>query len=408
MTSSMGFLRSNARWLSAGVLMTFLSCFGQTFFIAVFAGEIRAEFGLSHGAWGGIYAVGTLASAIVMVWAGVATDFFRARWLGAAVLVGLALSCLAMAFNPSTGFLILVVFLLRFFGQGMSTHIPMVAMTRWFVATRGRALAISGLGFAIGQALLPLFFVSLMALGIGWRALWILGAGIVALGIPILLVLLSEERSPKHHAQASNSFGMESRHWTRTQALRHPLFWFLVPSTLGPSAFVTAFFFHQVHFAEIKGWSQLEFVSWFPIYTALSVGAMLAAGWTLDKWGSARMMPFMQVPLALGFLVFAISDSPQMAFFGFLFMAMTTGANATLPPAFWAEFYGTGHIGSLKAMATAIMVLGSAIGPGLTGWLIDRGVGLEHQFAAITGYFVLASLLVWVGVRRSVPSLTPI
>ena len=53
------FLRDNSRWLAAGMLLTFLSSFGQTFFISIFAGDIRDTFGLSHGAWGGIYALGT-------------------------------------------------------------------------------------------------------------------------------------------------------------------------------------------------------------------------------------------------------------------------------------------------------------------------------------------------------------
>jgi len=64
------FLQQNARWLIAGSLLTFMSSFGQTFFISVFSGAIRHEFTLSHGAWGGIYSLGTVAAAIVMVWAG--------------------------------------------------------------------------------------------------------------------------------------------------------------------------------------------------------------------------------------------------------------------------------------------------------------------------------------------------
>jgi hypothetical protein len=39
-----GFLCANAPWLAAGFLLTFASSFGQTFFIAVFVGEIRADF----------------------------------------------------------------------------------------------------------------------------------------------------------------------------------------------------------------------------------------------------------------------------------------------------------------------------------------------------------------------------
>ena len=83
----LAFLRGNAPWLGAGVLLTFLSSFGQTYFISVFAGEIRAAFGLSHGAWGGIYTLGTTASALLMVWAGGLTDRFRVRVLAPFVLL---------------------------------------------------------------------------------------------------------------------------------------------------------------------------------------------------------------------------------------------------------------------------------------------------------------------------------
>ena len=64
---SIKFLHDNARWLFAGILLTFLSSFGQTFFIAQFASHIQSEFALSHGSWGGIYAAGKTASAIVIV-----------------------------------------------------------------------------------------------------------------------------------------------------------------------------------------------------------------------------------------------------------------------------------------------------------------------------------------------------
>ena len=46
------FFRQNSAWLGAGVLLAFMSSFGQTFFISIFSGHIRAEFGLSHAAWG--------------------------------------------------------------------------------------------------------------------------------------------------------------------------------------------------------------------------------------------------------------------------------------------------------------------------------------------------------------------
>jgi MFS family permease len=401
------FIRDNARWLAAGVLLTLLSSFGQTFFISIFAGEIRATFGLSHGQWGGIYTLGTTASAIVMVWAGGLTDRFRVRALGAVILALLALACLFMARVHVAWLLPLVIFALRFTGQGMTSHIAVVAMSRWFIATRGRALSVATLGFSLGEAILPLTFVALMV-WIDWRLLWVAAAIIAVAGIPVLALLLRQERTPQSMAHMSQSTGMEGRQWTRNQTFRHWLFWFMVPALLGPSAFGTAFFFHQVHFAQVKQIEHVALVAFFPIYTVAGIGSMLLSGWALDKFGTARLMPFVQLPMVVAFLIFAAATGPLGLFLGFVFMALTTGANSTLPNAFWAEFYGTAHLGSVKAMAAAVMVFGSAIGPGLTGLAIDLGIGIETQYVVIAGYFVFASVMMAIGITRARPLLSPV
>nr|WP_255732793.1 MFS transporter [Ruegeria sp. Ofav3-42] len=394
------YLRDNATWLSAGVLLTFLSSFGQTFFISVFAGNIRAEFGLGHGAWGGLYSLGTTVSAVVMIWAGGLTDIFRVRVLGPVVLAGLALAALAMAVNSWLILLPLVVFLLRLFGQGMSIHLAQVAMARWFTVTRGKALSIASVGYAIGEALLPLAFVAAMAL-LDWRWLWVVSAVIVLMGIPVLTRLLRQERTPQSLASEYSATGMMGRHWTRKETLCHPLFWFMAPALLGPSAFITAFFFQQVHLAEVKGWQHIDLVALFPVYTGVSLISMFAAGWALDKWGTARLMPYYQIPIAIGFVIAGMTSSIAGAMIAMAFLGLTVGANNTLPSAFWAEFYGTRHIGSIKAMATAVMVLGSAIGPGLTGVLLDAGISLDAQFLWIGGFFILVCLSAKIGILRA-------
>jgi MFS family permease len=401
----LNFLRENAPWLSAGVLLTFLSSFGQTFFISIFAGKIMGDFGLSHGQWGGIYTLGTTASAVLMVWAGGLTDRFRVRALASIILILLAFACVSMALNPVWWLLPVVIFALRFTGQGMTSHIAVVAMSRWFTATRGKALSVATLGFAGGEALLPLIFVALM-LTWDWRALWGLAAVIAVLGIPLILLLLRQERTPQSWAKSDRSLGMLSRHWTRRQTLHHFLFWFMVPALLGPAAFNTAFFFHQVHFAQVKGIPHVELVAMFPLYTGISIAAMILSGWALDRWGTARLIPYMQLPMVVAFILFASAGEPVTILFGFVFLGITTGANTTLPNAFWAEFYGTGNIGSIKAMAAAIMVFGSAIGPGLTGVGIDLGLGIEAQYLLVAAYFVFTSLMMGIGITRARPDLT--
>jgi hypothetical protein len=64
-------------------------------------------------------------------------------------------------------------------------------------------------------------------------------------------------------------------------------------------------------------------------------------------------------------------------------LAVTQG----IQNAFWGAFlpwvYGTDHLGSVRALTVAIMVVSTAIGPGLTGLAIDLGVSFPEQGIAL-------------------------
>ncbi|TDL78333.1 MFS transporter [Palleronia sediminis] len=402
--SFFAFLRANAPFLLVGVLLTFCSSFGQTFFISVFAGEIRAEFGLSHGDWGAVYSIGTLASAAVMVWAGGLTDRFRVRSVGPAVLGCLVLACVGMALTPNVALLTVAVFGLRFFGQGMSILISTVAMARWFVRSRGKALSVSMVGIEMGQAFLPMIFVAAMG-ALSWRSLWLVCALIVAAILPLLWPLLRLERTPQSIAAGPQGMGMGGREWRRPDMLRHYLYWLLIPALLGPAAFGTALFFHQVHLAETKGWEHLNLVTLFPVFTAAAIVSVFTSGFVIDRIGTARMMPLYQLPMAAGFVVFGLTDTLGGAAVALGLMGLSQGMNSTVPNAFWAEFYGTRHMGAIRALAQAVMVMGTAIGPALTGVLIDMGVPFEDQLTGIAVYFVLAAICTGIGIARAKPTL---
>ncbi len=386
------FLRDNAPFLGAGALLTFSSSFGQTYFISIFAGEIQGAFGLSHGAWGSIYAAGTLGAAAVMIWAGTLTDRFRIRALSVYVLIALAIACLLMAANPFVWALPFIVFALRLFGQSMSSHMATVSMARWFVATRGRALSIAGLGFSIGEALLPLVFVALLTVT-DWRTLWVVAAGILMVIVPLVRWLLTKERTPQSMAEDQGTFGLDGRHWRRSEVIRHVTFWAVVPAILGFSAFVTALFFFQVHLTEVKGWRHLDYVALFPIYTMSAVTAMLLSGWAIDKVGTPRLLMVYLLPLAAGFYLMSGAETLAGATVALMLVAFSGGAMATVLNAFWAEFYGTQNLGGIRSIAMAVMVLGSAIGPGLSGMLIDRGIVLPEQLPYVALFFVIESAI---------------
>ena len=152
--SYFAFVRDNVRWLAGGFLLTFFSSFGQTFFISLSAGSIRSEFGLSHGEFGSVYMIATLASALTLSQLGKIVDSLSVSRVALIIIPLLALFAASMAFANSLVLLVLAIFGLRLFGQGMMTHNAITAMGRWYVAQRGRAVSVASLGHQVGEAAL--------------------------------------------------------------------------------------------------------------------------------------------------------------------------------------------------------------------------------------------------------------
>lgn len=394
------FTRDNARWLGAGVLLTCSSSFGQTYFIALSAGHLQHEFGLSHGGWGSVYTIGTLMSAAALMQVGRLADRFRVKELALVTLAVFVVMCLAMAAVNHWMMLVLVVFGLRFCGQGMMSHLALTAMGRWFRGNRGRAVAIASLGFSIGEGLLPLCFV-LITGAIGWRFGWVIAAGVLALVvIPLMLVLLRTERSPQSMSDAQHTAGIAGRHWTRGQAMKHWLLWALMPGLLAPSFITTSLFFHQVHLVDIKGWQLAAYVATYPIYSAFSVISNFAAGATADRFGAARLLPFYLLPTGAAMLIFGFTSNFWFGPVALVLVGLTQGASQAMIGSIWPEYFGTRNLGSIRAFAVAAMVFSTAIGPGLTGLLIDQGIGFETQCVWMGIYVAIVSLF-FVSVART-------
>ncbi len=343
----------------------------------------------------------TLASAALLVQAGRLADTLPLRWLAAGLFVLFAVVCVGMAQVSSVAMLVIVVFGLRFCGQGMLSHVSMTAMGRWFVGNRGRAVAFAGLGYPLGEALLPAVVVRLSD-AIGWRESWLVVAGLLLLVfLPLAVLLLRRERRPQSLATGGGeATGLDGRHWTRGEMLRHGLFWTLLPGLLAPPFISTSVFFHQVHIVAIKGWDMVAFADAYPVFAVTGIASALAAGVIVDRFGARRLLPFYLLPLAAALTVLFALSAPWTVVPYMGLMGVTGGLATTLLGALWAELYGTRHLGSIRAVAVAGMVLSTGLGPGITGFGLDQGLGIETQALLLAGYLVAVSVFFAGLVRR--------
>lgn len=392
------FLRNNARWLAGGLLFTFFSSFGQTFFISLSAGSIREEYGLSHGGFGTVYMIATLVSALTLPSLGTIVDRYSVRAVTLFVVPMLAGACLLMAVSRHVAMLVLAIYLLRLFGQGMMVHNAYTATARWFSAQRGRALSVIILGHNLGDAVLPIVFVALGA-AVGWRNGWLIGAAsLMLVALPAIAALVSVNRKPRSSDPVRRI--VDARDWTRREVLRDPLFYLMMLGVMAPGFIVTTIFFHQVYLVELRGWSLSVFAASFALSALVNSVFTLVSGQLIDRFSGLSLLPFVLVPLGVACMILGVLTAEWTPFLFMAFLGFSNGLSTTLFGAVWPEIYGLKHLGSIRALVFSAMVLASAGGPGITGYLIDRGISYPGQIVTMGLYCFAVSMLLFHVSRR--------
>lgn len=388
MRAYLSFLATNRRPLLGCFALFLFSAFGQTFFVSLFSADIRQDLDLTHGQFGSLFMLATLAGALTMTQLGKVVDRHGAGKIVPALTLMLALGAAIMALATQVWILFLALFILRLFGQGMMTHTSFTLTGRWFDRERGRATSVATRGLNVGEAVLPLAIVALLAVA-GWReAWWIVAALLLLLAWP-MSALMGRGRTPTDAVDGRPVTVV--RGWTRRQTLRDPYFYLLLAAMAAPALVGNTVFFHQAYLTELRGWSPALFASALSVYAVMTVVFNLVGGVLVDRLTALRLVPFYLVPLALGLLVLAMVEGPWSVVLFMLLYGITNGLSLSLFGAVWPEVYGVEHLGSIRSIIVAVLVLGSAAGPGVTGLLIDAGVGYPAQIMALGTYCLLAS-----------------
>ena len=376
-----------------GFIFTFFSSFGQSFFLGLFNSSIRDTLSITHGQFGSIYASATLLSSFILIWVGKKIDDINIFKFALYVILLLSFSCFLFSKISSVIFLFFAVFLMRFSGQGMMSHTATTTISRYFTKSRGKALSICWFGLSSAEFILPVLVVYLLSI-FKWQSIWTSISIIILFFLPFVSFILIKKLN--FHSRETkigiNKKENKIKQWRRIEVLKDYRFYIICLNMLAMPWIATGVFVYQSFIIEAKEWGAFVIAQSFMVYSILSVITLLGSGFLVDKFTSRKLLIFMNIPLLFSTIVLYYFDITISAFVFLGLIGISNGLANVLGSSTWAEIYGVKHLGSIKALTTALMVFSTAFGTAFFGLLIDKGFSIE-QIALISFIYIFLSLI---------------
>lgn len=344
--------------------------------LSVLLGPINQEFGWSRTTFTAATTAGTLAGGLASLLVSRVVDRLGGRWILAAGLFFLGLSYVLMAFMQTLWQFYALQVLGRMVTMGVIALILAVIIPKWFVAKRGLAVALAGLGGMIGNTITPLYVQRVIVLA-DWRAATLV-AGVVIWAVSVIPVALFLRRQPEDlgllpdgadpSATAKRAAGspppQDEHSFTLHEALRFPAFYLLAASFTLLFMAGPVIGLHLLPFLEDKGLTADQGVLVVATWSAFSAVGALLAGAIVSRLGA-------RLTLSGAFALMGANMATLLLVGNFL-QALVWGASIgiligaifnTLYQTTWANYFGRRSLGKINGAIWPIQMVANATGP---------------------------------------------
>jgi len=370
------FLYYDPKLLLYGFSILFFASYGQTFFISLFNTEIRIFYDLSDGEFGLVYSIATLSSSFLLISFAKLIDHLDLRVYSFIITLGFLLACLGMVFLiKNILYLFLIIFMLRFFGQGAMDHAGGTTMARYFGNDKGKALSVATLGGMLGVMFLPYFALNFFS-DIELSQLWFYATCSIIVFIPFIFFTLSNHKNRHEKFKIEIKDSPLNKKLRTRDVIKDKKFYIYLPLSISASFICTGLMFHQIFIIDQKGWSLQMLGNSYIFLGIFSIIGLLLGGPLVDKFDTKKIAITTLFPLLLLLFVLITFESEFFLIIYMSLFGLTMGIGRPFIGSLWAEIYGVESLGTVKALLHAGAVFASALSPLVFGYLIDWGFGI--------------------------------
>ena len=384
------------------ILASSLSPVAFSFFVT----KMSDDLDVSKGTLSWALSLRMVGSGLAAPLVGILVDRLGARWLGTAgaLIGGVAIILLGGAHSLWMVYLLFAVSGAVGLGGGPGGNLlTLVPVAKWFITKRGRAMAISTTGAALGTVILIPLAAWLLD-GFGWRTGWVVFGIALACAAPLfaLFMLRSPEDIGLNPDGATVPYGMGvgaaagpvEVQWTIKEALRTPALWLALGAFALMGLALNGTLVYRVDYWKGEGLSS----------------SIVAFATTMDPFTVIFSCLFFGIvaermsPRHLGFIgcgIMALSVAPMiiggphayLAFLNMITWGIGAGAFISVSNVLWPAFYGRKFLGTLRGLILPITIAVAGVSAPLYGYVLDAGLNPKILWTFTLGIIFLSGLL---------------
>jgi sugar phosphate permease len=378
---------------------------GRSVGLGLITEPLIADLHLERLAFGQMNFWATLIGASFSVLVGPFVDRHGVRVL--VTMVALALGAVVLGLSQVSGgiALLLLLVLVRGFGQSALSSVSLTVVGKWFVQRLSHAMAIFSVLIGIGFAAAILVVQSAVQNG-GWRSTWsTLGWCIIVLAMLCWLLVRRSPESckvevdpgfskPQSEPQPDNP-GEAIIGFTLSQTLATSAFWlFAIGSALYNLVVAGVMLFNQSILSEL-GFDDQVFQYAMAGFMFLGVTGNLFAGWLALRWSLGKLMGVAMLLLTAALLGYPHLAASWQVIIHAMVLGLVGGFVTVIFFTAYGKTFGRRHLGKIQGAAQVFAVLASASGPWLLVYVLERTGSYTPAFYIIAPAIAIVGICAW-------------